>query len=92
MYQFGYQVSGGNTTRLEVEAPPNGSQTRIHSLQYTAASSPNPAKWTLTDADNKAATLELKRATGNMSQGSVNRGPLVDWWQEGLKRVRVVGP
>jgi predicted amidohydrolase len=35
-------------------------------------------------------TLDLRRATRSNAQKSLDRGPLRDWWQEGVKRVRGV--
>jgi len=40
--------------------------------------------------DTVAATLELKQATGALARRSLQRGPLRDWWREGIKRVRIV--
>ena len=37
------------------------------------------------------ATLELRQATGAMARPSAERGPLADWWREGIKRVQIVG-
>jgi predicted amidohydrolase len=34
--------------------------------------------------------LDLGRATGENAKRSIDRGPLTDWWREGVKRVRVV--
>ena len=36
------------------------------------------------------ADLNLGRATAANARNSMGRGPLADWWKEGLKRVRVV--
>jgi predicted amidohydrolase len=36
------------------------------------------------------ATLDLSRATGANARGSLGRGPLRDWWEAGVKRVRVI--
>jgi len=36
------------------------------------------------------ADLDLARATAANALNSMNRGPLTDWWKEGLKRVRVI--
>jgi predicted amidohydrolase len=36
------------------------------------------------------ATLDLKQATAANALKSLTRGPLIDWWQAGLKRVRLV--
>jgi predicted amidohydrolase len=40
--------------------------------------------------DVVAADLDLSLATGAMAQKSLRRGPLGDWWAEGIKRVRVI--
>jgi hypothetical protein len=37
-----------------------------------------------------AATLDLKRATGQQARQSIDRGPFGDWWREGVKRVRLI--
>lgn len=39
-----------------------------------------------------AANLELGRATGKLASQSVERGPLGDWWRDGVRRVRVIEP
>ena len=36
------------------------------------------------------ASLDLSKATGDNARGSVNRGPLRDWWKEGLAHVRLI--
>jgi predicted amidohydrolase len=36
------------------------------------------------------ADLDLRRATGENARRSLDRGPLADWWREGVKRVRIV--
>lgn len=36
------------------------------------------------------ADLDLGRATAANARNSMNRGPLADWWKEGLKRVRIL--
>lgn len=36
------------------------------------------------------ATLALDKATGRLAENSVQRGPLGDWWTEGLKYVRII--
>jgi apolipoprotein N-acyltransferase len=36
------------------------------------------------------ATLEIGKATGRLAENSVQRGPLGDWWTEGIKHVRIV--
>ncbi len=45
---------------------------------------------TLYGQDVVIATLELDKATGRLAANSVSRGPLGDWWQQGVKHVRIV--
>ncbi len=40
--------------------------------------------------DTVIATLNLDDASGRMAEKSVSRGPLGDWWQAGVRRVRVI--
>ena len=35
-------------------------------------------------------TLDQARATAAMAKGSLGRGPLRDWWQTGVKRVKII--
>jgi predicted amidohydrolase len=37
------------------------------------------------------ATLELERATGRQARQSIDRGPLADWWRDGVAKVDVIG-
>jgi len=37
------------------------------------------------------ADLDLSRATAANALNSLKRGPLGDWWRDGLKRVRIIG-
>ncbi len=36
--------------------------------------------------------LDLKRATRSNAMQSLSRGPLTNWWNEGLKHVRIIAP
>jgi hypothetical protein len=36
------------------------------------------------------ASLDLRRATAQNAMGSLKRGPLRDWWKDGMAHVRVV--
>lgn len=42
------------------------------------------------DEEVVTATLDLGKATRQNARNSLDRGPLRDWWQDGLKRVRVI--
>jgi len=37
-----------------------------------------------------AAKLDLRQATASNARSSLTRGPLCDWWRDGIKRVRVI--
>ena len=36
------------------------------------------------------ADLDLRKATAGNALNSLHRGPLTDWWSEGVKRVRII--
>lgn len=40
--------------------------------------------------DVLTATLDLRKATRSNARNSLERGPFRDWWQEGLRRVRMI--
>ncbi len=42
------------------------------------------------DQDVLRASLDLHKATAENAKGSLNRGPLRDWWKEGVARVRLI--
>jgi predicted amidohydrolase len=42
------------------------------------------------EEDVLSATLDLRKATGDNAKKSLTRGPLRDWWKEGMKRVRLI--
>lgn len=46
---------------------------------------------TIFGEDTLSATLAMRKATGRLARLSVERGPLGDWWREGVRRVRIVG-
>jgi predicted amidohydrolase len=45
---------------------------------------------TIYGEDVVTATLEIGKANGRLAENSVKRGPLGDWWTEGIKHVRIV--
>jgi predicted amidohydrolase len=45
---------------------------------------------TIFGAEVVTATLDRSKATGGMGQRSIDRGPLGDWWREGVKKVRLI--
>lgn len=44
------------------------------------------------DEELVTATLDLRQATATNALKSLERGPLRDWWREGIERVRIIPP
>jgi predicted amidohydrolase len=42
------------------------------------------------DEDVVSATLDLRKATRNNATNTLKRGPFRDWWEDGVRRVRVI--
>jgi len=42
------------------------------------------------DQDVLRAHLDLRKATAENAGGSMNRGPLRDWWKDGVTHVRLI--
>ena len=78
---------------VQANAPANDDLTGSHGhSRIIGPDGHNVEEASIFGEDTVTATLELARATGNMSRGSLSRGFLVEWWKEGLKRVRMVEP
>jgi predicted amidohydrolase len=76
---------------VQANAPANHDTSGSHGHSRIIAPDGNiMEEATIFDEDVLLATLELKRATGNMARGSLKAGPLAEWWREGLKHVRTV--
>ena len=75
---------------VQANAPANPDATGSHGQSRIIAPDGNLIEEaTIFGEDVVAATLDLRLATGNMARGSVARGPLADWWKEGMRKVRI---
>jgi predicted amidohydrolase len=80
-----------NVYVVQANAPANADGTGSHGESRIIAPDGNLVEEASVDGeDTVQATLELDQATGRSARNSVKRGPLCDWWQEGVKRVRIV--
>jgi predicted amidohydrolase len=42
------------------------------------------------EEDVVSAALDLRKATRNNATNTLKRGPFRDWWEDGLRRVRII--
>jgi predicted amidohydrolase len=76
---------------VQANAPANRDTTGSHGQSRLIAPDGNLIEEaSIFGEDVLAATLDLERATGRQARQSVDRGPLGDWWREGIARVRVI--
>jgi len=76
---------------VQANAPANQDGSGSHGQSRIIAPDGNIVdEATMYGADVVLATLEIDKATGRLAENSVKRGPLGDWWTEGVKRVRIV--
>lgn len=76
---------------VQANAPANGDLTGSHGQSRIIAPDGNIIEEALMfEEEVIVADLDLGRATAANALKSLERGPLADWWREGLKRVRVI--
>jgi predicted amidohydrolase len=76
---------------VPANAPANPDATGSHGQSRIIAPDGNIVEEaTMFDEDVVTATFELSRASGALARASANSGPLRDWWEEGVRRVRLV--
>lgn len=76
---------------VQANAPANTDTTGSHGQSRIIA--PNGTivqEASIFEEEVLTATLDLRKATRNNAKNSLNRGPLQDWWKEGVKRVQVL--
>jgi predicted amidohydrolase len=74
---------------VHANAPANKDATGSHGQSRIIAPDGNLiAEASMFQEEVLTARLDLKKATAGNALGSVNRGPLGDWWKEGVKQVR----
>jgi predicted amidohydrolase len=76
---------------IQANAPANKDATGSHGQSRIMAPDGNiMQEASIFQEDVLVQTLELRRATRANALNSLKLGPLRDWWQEGLKRVRII--
>jgi predicted amidohydrolase len=76
---------------VQANAPANSDASGSHGQSRIIAPDGNILhEASIFDEDVVEATLDLRQATRANARNSLERGPLRDWWQEGLRRVRVI--
>ena len=76
---------------VQANAPANDDTTGSHGHSRIIAPDGNVVEEaSVFGQDVVAATLDLSRATRQMAKLTIERGPFCDWWNEGMKRVRII--
>ena len=76
---------------VQANAPANPDQTGSHGQSRIIAPDGNVLKEaSMTTEEVLFATLEMKKASGDNSRKSLTAGPLRDWWEQGVRKVRIV--
>ena len=76
---------------VHANAPANDDLTGSHGQSRVIAPDGNIVhEASMFEEEVVTADLDLGRATAANALNSVDRGPLADWWKEGVKRVRVI--
>jgi predicted amidohydrolase len=78
---------------VQANAPANEDLSGSHGQSRVIAPDGNIVQEaSMFDEDVLITELDLARATGDNARRSLDRGPLADWWTEGVKRVRMIEP
>jgi predicted amidohydrolase len=76
---------------VQANAPANADATGSHGQSRLIAPDGNLIdEASIFGEDVLVATLDLERSTGRQALHSIERGPLGDWWREGVAKVRIV--
>jgi predicted amidohydrolase len=76
---------------VQSNAPANADASGSHGQSRIIAPDGNLLEEaSLFQEDVLVQTLDLRKATRSNALNSLKRGPLGDWWQEGVKRVRII--
>ena len=80
-----------NVYVVHANAPANPDASGSHGQSRIVAPDGNiPQEASIFEEDVLVATLDLSKATRENAKKSLERGPLRDWWKDGLRRVRVI--
>lgn len=76
---------------VHANAPANGDATGSHGQSRLIAPDGNIIQEaSIFGEDVLTATLDLRKASAGNARRSITRGPLIDWWKQGLTHVRVI--
>jgi len=76
---------------VQANAPANEDLSGSHGQSRIIAPDGNiPHEASIFGEDVLTETLDLRRATRSNARNSLERGPLRDWWKEGVKLVRII--
>src|SRR3954466_7438057 len=76
---------------VQANAPANQDGSGSHGQSRIIAPDGNIIKEaSIYDEELVLSSLDMSKATGENAKKSLTRGPLQDWWKEGLKRVRLI--
>ena len=76
---------------IQANAPANEDATGSHGQSRIIAPDGNIVEEaSIFQEEVLVQTLDLRKATRSNALNSLKRGPLSDWWQEGVKRVRII--
>jgi len=76
---------------VQANAPANPDASGSHGQSRIVAPDGNiPHEASIFEEDVVMATLDLRKATRENAKKSLERGPFRDWWQDGVRRVRVI--
>ncbi|MFO0810942.1 MAG: carbon-nitrogen hydrolase family protein [Gemmataceae bacterium] len=76
---------------VHANAPANEDTSGSHGHSRIIAPDGNIAREaTVFGEDVVTESLDLRKATRDNARKSLDRGPLRDWWQDGIKRVRII--
>jgi len=76
---------------VQANAPANKDTSGSHGQSRVIAPDGNILQEaSMFNQDVLVQTLDLRRATRANAMNSLKRGPLTDWWQEGIKQVRII--
>jgi predicted amidohydrolase len=76
---------------VQANAPANADASGSHGHSRIIAPDGNIlSEASIFHEDVVTATLDLRKATRSNARNSLDRGPLRDWWKEGMRRVRII--
>jgi len=77
---------------VQANAPANPDASGSHGQSRVIAPDGNiMQEATIFDEEVLTVALNMNKASGSLARRGMDRGPLGDWWRDGVKRVRMIG-